>query len=96
VGALESLSPVWAQSAKAYVGEAPPDMALADTDVSPEAAMVYLDGAEVGDADDFDGTPAIWPSPPDTTRSSSGTRGIRRFRSRSRRSPGASTTSTGS
>jgi len=42
---------------KAYVGEAPPDMALADTDVTPESARVLLDGADVGDADAFDGHP---------------------------------------
>ena len=42
---------------KAYVGEAPPDMALADTDVSPESARVILDGADIGEADDFDGYP---------------------------------------
>ena len=59
VRAFETLDTARADSTqgKAYVVEAPPDMALADTDVSPESARVLLDGADVGDADDFDGHP---------------------------------------
>lgn len=36
---------------------APPDLAVVDTDVSPEDARVYLDGSVIGIADDFDGYP---------------------------------------
>ena len=59
VALFEGLVPARADenAGKAYVGEAPPDMALADTDVSPESARVILDGADVGDADDYDGHP---------------------------------------
>jgi hypothetical protein len=35
----------------------PPDLAVMDTDVEPERALVYLDGELVGTADDFDGFP---------------------------------------
>ncbi len=34
-----------------------PDVAVVDTDVSPEHARVYLDGQLIGTADDFDGHP---------------------------------------
>ncbi|MGC8917214.1 MAG: PEGA domain-containing protein [Thermoanaerobaculum sp.] len=34
-----------------------PDLAVVDTDVSPEHALVYLDGQLIGTADDFDGNP---------------------------------------
>lgn len=34
-----------------------PDLAVVDTDVSPEHARVYLDGQLIGTADDFDGHP---------------------------------------
>jgi hypothetical protein len=36
---------------------APPDLAVMDTDVDPERALVYLDGELIGTADDFDGFP---------------------------------------
>lgn len=35
----------------------PSDVAVVDTDVSPEDARVYLDGTLIGTADDFDGYP---------------------------------------
>lgn len=35
----------------------PPDLAVMDTDVDPERALVYLDGELIGTADDFDGFP---------------------------------------
>lgn len=35
----------------------PPDLAVVDTDVSPESARVYLEGQLIGTADDFDGYP---------------------------------------
>ncbi len=34
-----------------------PDLAVVDTDISPEHARVYLDGTLIGTADDFDGYP---------------------------------------
>ncbi len=34
-----------------------PELAVVDTDVSPEHARVYLDGQLIGTADDFDGNP---------------------------------------
>jgi hypothetical protein len=38
-------------------GYYPPAWAVIDTDVSPEEALVYLDGRYIGIADDFDGYP---------------------------------------
>ncbi len=40
-----------------YYAGPPPDIGFIDTDVSPEKAMVYVDGEYVGTADDFDGYP---------------------------------------
>lgn len=43
-----------------YYGPAtvtPPNLAVMDTDVDPERALVYLDGELIGTADDFDGFP---------------------------------------
>lgn len=40
-----------------YRGYATPDWAAIDTDISPEEAEIYLDGRNVGIADDFDGYP---------------------------------------
>ena len=43
---------------QAYVPAGPaPDLAVVDTDVSPEGARVLLDGELIGTADDFDGFP---------------------------------------
>lgn len=42
----------------AYVPAGPaPDLAVVDTDVSPEGARILLDGKLIGTADDFDGFP---------------------------------------
>jgi len=42
----------------AYVPVGPaPDLAVVDTDVSPEGARILLDGKLIGTADDFDGFP---------------------------------------
>jgi len=40
-----------------YYAGPPADLGFIDTDVSPERAMVYVDGEYVGSADDFDGYP---------------------------------------
>jgi hypothetical protein len=45
------------EKSHAYIGDAPGDMALVETDVTPEDARVLLDGKDVGSADDFDGQP---------------------------------------
>lgn len=52
----------WWRSPSVYVGpsypySALPAFAVVDTDVSPEAAEVWLDGVYIGTADDFDGYP---------------------------------------
>lgn len=44
--------------APAAYGAVPADLGVVDTDVSPEHARVYLDGALIGTADDFDGYPS--------------------------------------
>lgn len=44
--------------APASYGAVPADVAVVDTDVSPEHARVYLDGTLIGTADDFDGYPS--------------------------------------
>lgn len=46
--------PVWAPE---VVGPRGSSWTVVDTDVSPEAALVYLDGKLIGTADDFDGFP---------------------------------------
>ena len=58
-----SLGPLWLSGAGPLeqVAVPPPgvraDLAVVDTDVSPEAALVVLDGRLIGTADDFDGYP---------------------------------------
>ncbi len=58
-----SLGPLWLSGAGPLAPEAVPpsgvrpDLAVVDTDVSPEAALVVLDGRVIGTADDFDGYP---------------------------------------
>lgn len=52
----------WWRSPSVYVGPSYrystlPAFAIVDTDVSPEAAEVWLDGVYIGTADDFDGYP---------------------------------------
>jgi hypothetical protein len=44
--------------APAMYGAVPTDVGVVDTDISPEHARVYLDGALIGTADDFDGYPS--------------------------------------
>lgn len=46
--------PTWAREVVAHRGTG---WTVVDTDVSPEAALVYLDGKLIGTADDFDGFP---------------------------------------
>ena len=46
---------VWVDTMHAPSG--PPNLGVVDTDVSPERALVYLDGDLIGTADDFDGFP---------------------------------------
>jgi len=40
-----------------YAG-VPADVGIVDTDISPEHARVFLDGTQIGTADDFDGYPS--------------------------------------
>lgn len=47
----------WGWGWSAPYPAAPPDVAVVDTDVSPEDARVILDGTVIGIADDFDGYP---------------------------------------
>lgn len=50
--------PVYVPPVAAYPYSAqPPAFAVVDTDISPEKARVFLDGEEIGKADNFDGFP---------------------------------------
>src|SRR5262249_1326132 len=59
VALLPPLHAAFAADSGAYEHSRPIDNpnAVIDTDVSPEAAYVYVDGKMAGDADDFDGHP---------------------------------------
>ncbi|MFN7975762.1 MAG: hypothetical protein U0166_26045 [Acidobacteriota bacterium] len=49
------VGPWWAPPT--FVYEGPPNRGMVDCDVEPEDARVFVDGKEVGEADDFDGYP---------------------------------------